>query len=320
MLYGFKNKIDNKIATVVVCGDDFDNYFDEVQNMGNYEFFPMMEKIMKPEYSELPNETTVVFYHNNNNERNEFISFNNIQIEPLDELIERYSEMVENETTNKKTLSEIYGLDKNDPWDKRTPEEIEQDEKKKKTQEGEMATNDSPKTSQNDDGSFSASLPATNNKNETKKVFNDEENPYRGKMSEDRTVICGSTEGSDNSSYNDVFSMDDFKAYLRGDSTTCVLPNYYNNRSYKDDNVPEEIANMKLDELRANFYEVEIPEQILECDNVKTHIKKIVKWGNTFLDGWVHEVNDVLFVRSKDDVVKIKTKAQHIIKNIEQSS
>lgn len=90
----------------------------------------------EPEFKRLRHEV-FIFDHTNTQQQDEFISKHGITILNPQTAWDRHDTMVEfdvpdfYDVAETRTLEEIEGLTENDPWDRRTPEQIEQDNKMK---------------------------------------------------------------------------------------------------------------------------------------------------------------------------------------------
>jgi len=168
MLYGHMEMVDNRLATLVSSADSFAEYdaFLEVvrgQDIKKRNFVEMYtSKALQHMMEELYNgykKPIHVFYHANEKQRDEFVSEWKIKIlENGVQTRDKQADMIfseklnaENETKAKRdaaieaaekagqeytgererTLAEIHGLEENDPWDRRSEEELEHDREMK---------------------------------------------------------------------------------------------------------------------------------------------------------------------------------------------
>jgi hypothetical protein len=163
MLYGMKEMIDNRVATLIVAGDtveEHDQFWDKAQRGSPKNFVDsaitnLLQHMMDPMYSGLRKQVQV-FKHADENQREAFFKQWDIKlfeskhnaIDKQDEILFEYENREhraefekqraedyanlkatgEYNPTRGPTIAEVTGTDKHDPWDRRTTEEKQQDE------------------------------------------------------------------------------------------------------------------------------------------------------------------------------------------------
>lgn len=150
MLYGSKEMLDNRVATLVGAADtveEFTGFLEAVKGQGegrNWEetyASNFLDHMQKPMFKGFKHSVLAV-YHTDAEQRDAFWtewSLTELQSNPLkdrhlDMLHNKQEEVrIQNESPEDKgkTIEERLGLDKNDPWDRRTEEEVEADNKMK---------------------------------------------------------------------------------------------------------------------------------------------------------------------------------------------
>lgn len=150
-IYGLKEYLDNQVATIVVAADtvqEFNDWFTQIQNQEPddrhfVEIYTntMLDALTRPEFKGFKHHV-YAFFHENEEARDKFVEQQGIllqqsmpardrQADMLHRHKEDVREQTETEEDRNKTIEEKYGLDQNDPWDRRSEEEREGDKKMK---------------------------------------------------------------------------------------------------------------------------------------------------------------------------------------------
>lgn len=148
-LYGYKEMLDNRVATLVVAADTVEQYVEwcdvvKGQENGNFnEIYTsnFLDGLQNPIYKGYKH-PVVAFYHNDETQRDAFWVEWDIQEVKSATGLDRHLDMlhkkkVEVEQTTmteeekNRTIEQRFGLDQNDPWDRRSEEEKEEDRKMK---------------------------------------------------------------------------------------------------------------------------------------------------------------------------------------------
>lgn len=153
-LYGFREMVDNRVATLVTAADTVIEYTEFCDTIRALELSDPSAKFneiytssfldhMRSEYYKGFKHSVLCFYHDSEEQRDEFVAdFNIVDVKSTGGR-DRQNDMLhteklrseeENMTEEEKnmTIEERFGLDKDDPWDRRSEEEKAQDEDMKK--------------------------------------------------------------------------------------------------------------------------------------------------------------------------------------------
>ena len=146
-VYGLKEYVDNKVATIVPAAttvDELETWYESVKLLDSetrlfseiYET-NFMDHMTRPEFRDFKR-VTYVFFHTDEAQRDEFFEQQNLQDQKSEPARDRQKDMMhaakeahreatETEEERNRTIEERLGLDKNDPWDRRSEEEREAD-------------------------------------------------------------------------------------------------------------------------------------------------------------------------------------------------
>jgi hypothetical protein len=149
-IYGYKEHVDDRPATIVAAADTVEKFTEwcdtvvdqdpETRNFEEVYTSAFLDHLTKPAYKGFKHPVRV-FYHTDEAQRDAFIAewqITELKSQPardrhLDMLhqakVERQE--AENPELKNQTIEERLGLDKNDPWDRRSEAEIEQDREMK---------------------------------------------------------------------------------------------------------------------------------------------------------------------------------------------
>lgn len=150
MLYGTKEMLDGRVATLAVAADTVEEFvaFTEAvvgqEDNANWEetyASTFLDHMQKQNFKGFKH-SVLAIYHTDEDQRNAFwVEWNLVEVQTqpardrhLDMLHNKKEEIrqaSETEEDRTKTLEERLGLDQHDPWDRRTEEEVEADKKMK---------------------------------------------------------------------------------------------------------------------------------------------------------------------------------------------
>lgn len=148
MLYATKEMIDNRVATLVAAADTVDEFTAFLDAIKGQEENPnweelyassFMDHMQNPFYKGFKHSVLAV-YHTGEDQRDAFWAEWSLQERQSNTLRDRHLDMLhakkeevrlatETEEERNRTIEERFGLDKHDPWDRRTEEEVEADKK-----------------------------------------------------------------------------------------------------------------------------------------------------------------------------------------------
>lgn len=150
MLYATKEMIDNRVGTLVAAADTVEEFTgfleaikgqEENRNWNELYASNFMDHMQNAFYKGFKHSVLAV-YHDDEAQRDAFWTEWSLEERQSNTLRDRHLDMLhakreqireETETPEQKamTIEERHGLDKNDPWDRRTEEEVEADNKQK---------------------------------------------------------------------------------------------------------------------------------------------------------------------------------------------
>ena len=239
LLYGYREMLDNRVATLVVAAENVEYYEDwcsvvKSQENGNYnEIYTsnFLDSLQNPTYQGYKH-PVLAFYHDDETQRYAFCEEWQIQEvksatgldRHLDMLHKKKVEIEEATNPEKKnlTIAEQLGLDIYDPWDRRSEEEKEEDRKMKEKMKQMV------KDGQVSDDSFNA---GTSRKGPRKNFG--------------RTETIAALKNIASSTLEEGENMPDFEnmsnAELHEELVNCgVLPDIQTGGVFDDDAIPEE--------------------------------------------------------------------------------
>lgn len=163
MLYATKEMLDSRTATLVAAADtveEFTGFLEAVKGQGDHKNWEelyassFMDHMQNPFYKGFKH-SVLAIYHTDEAQRDAFWAEWNLEERQSEGLRDRHLDMLHNkqvetrlatetEEDKARTIEERTGLDKNDPWDRRSEEEREEDRKikeqmKKMRQKGDLS-------------------------------------------------------------------------------------------------------------------------------------------------------------------------------------
>jgi hypothetical protein len=151
MIYGYKELLDGRTATIVVAGDTVEEYVAFIQAIPGQEdprnwnetyASNFLDAMRSPVYKGYKH-SVLAIYHDDEAQRDAFWAEwpmltevrsavgRDRQADMLHDAKEERRKSIETEEDKTKTLEERLGLDKHDPWDRRTEEEVAADKEMK---------------------------------------------------------------------------------------------------------------------------------------------------------------------------------------------
>jgi hypothetical protein len=152
MIYGYKEMIDGRVATLAVAGDTVEEFVafieaipgqEENRNWNETYASTFLDALRSEVYKGYKHSVLAV-YHDDEAQRDAFwaewpmltevqsMVGRDRQADMLHDAKEKIREAVETDEDRNKTIEERFGLDKHDPWDRRTEEEVAADKEMKK--------------------------------------------------------------------------------------------------------------------------------------------------------------------------------------------
>lgn len=164
-VFGLKEHLDNRVATIVVAADtveEFNKWFTDVEGQPEGDRLyneiytsSVLDALTRDQFKGFKHHV-YAFFHDTEEQREEFVAQQKIveqkthpardrQADMLHKHKEKVREETETDEDRNRTIEERLGLDKNDPWDRRSEEEREQDrqlkeEMKRLRQEGTVSS------------------------------------------------------------------------------------------------------------------------------------------------------------------------------------
>lgn len=150
-LYGYQEMLDNRVATLVVAADTVEEFVqwkekvvlqpEAERNFNEVYTSTFLDHMTQASYKGFKH-AVYAFYHNDEAQREAFVAEHGIQEVKSEPARDRHLDMLhrtkvaheeatQTEEEKNMTIEERFGLDKEDPWDRRSDEEKEEDQKMK---------------------------------------------------------------------------------------------------------------------------------------------------------------------------------------------